>query len=617
MDRLDMRTKDLSQEKIRMLGELFPNCITESKVNDGDGEKTVLAVDFDSLRQELSNHVVEGLKERYQFTWPDKNRARAFANTSTTMALRPCREESIEFDSTENLYIEGDNLEVLKILREAYLGKIKMIYIDPPYNTGNDFVYADDYSIDSADYRLKSGDYSNSGDRLVLNSDTNGRFHTDWLNMMYPRLLLSKDFLSDDGIIFISIGNQEIASLKMVMDEIYGHDNCLGIIDWESKTKCQNTRTAKKQLQNKQEYILVYKKRSGRYEFNLKVVGVRDYPDSDDRGTFRLEQVGEMSASGIRGRDSMIFPIMGIMPKQGNQWKIGKNTVEEYMSRGDIMERGGRVFLKIRPEQEEDQTEPFWSFISKDIGTAESANSDLKKMIGMSGFETVKPLNLIKKLIFHSTSENDIVMDFFAGSSTTAHAIFDINREYGTHRRFISIQLPEKCAEHSESKEAGYDYITEIGKKRLKVAINNLRPFRTDGEDLGFRVFKLDSSNMADVFYDPESYKQMDIEQYGNNVKPGRSDEDLLIQAMLGFAIPLSAKIETITVGGVPVSVVNNGFLVACLSNECNESVVTSMVKMNPSYIVIRNGSSMTDQDLANIERMIETSVPKIVSRMF
>ena len=614
IERMEMQTKDLSQEKIRMLGELFPDCITESK----EGDKVVLSVDFDALRQDLSDHVVEGPKERYQFTWPDKNKARVLANTPTTNTLRPCREESVDFDTTKNLYIEGDNLEVLKILRETYLGKVKMIYIDPPYNTGNDFVYKDDFTADTHGFLYLNGEISDSGERLVINSNTDGRFHTNWLNMMYPRLLLSKDFLTDDGVIFISINNQEIATLKMIMDEIFGYHNFIGIIDWESKTKCQNTKTAKKQLQNKQEYILVYKKKSQRYEFNLRVVATRKYPDKDDKGNYRLEQIGEMSASGMRARESMVFPINGIMPKEGNQWKIGKSTVDAYINRGDIIVKNGRVFLKIRSIDEDEQTEPFWSFIPKEIGTAESANSELKKLIGDNGFETVKPVNLIKKLIFHSTSDDDIVMDFFAGTSTTAHAVMDLNNEMSSHRVFISIQLPEKCGENSDSKKAGYDYITDIGKKRLKTVIKNLKSAFVYNQDLGYRVFKLDSSNMNAVYFDPKSVLQRDLVNFRDKVKFDRNEDDLLIQSMLEFGIELSAKIEKEYIENIPILIIDNGYLVACLSDKCSESVITSIAKMEvkPVYAVIRNGVEMTDQLLSNIEQIFKTYSPDTTIRL-
>lgn len=380
MDKIERQTADLTAENVERLAKLFPNVMTEVREPDGTLRHVV---DFDALREQLGD-VAEGPRERYQFTWPGKREARAEARRPCTKTLRPQPEKSKDWDTTENLYIEGDNLEALKLLRNTYAGKVKMIYIDPPYNTGHDFIYDDDFAQSREDYDAQSGDYDEEGGRLVANPESNGRFHSDWCSMMYPRLLLARDLLSSDGVIFISIANQEVSSLKSLADEVFAASNCLGIIVWESKTKCQNTLTAKRQLQAKQEYILAYKRKPGRYEFNLEIIQDRTYSEIDESGRrFRYKRIEEMAADGIRGRRTMVFPILGVMPSSGKQWKYGQDFIGLMSERGDLLLRDGVPTLRIRPEDEEAQYDPFWSLIqTKDIGTAESAKKELGKIIG-------------------------------------------------------------------------------------------------------------------------------------------------------------------------------------------------------------------------------------------
>lgn len=367
----------------------------------------IRAIDKDVLMQEISCKVVDGNEERYQFTWPDKRKSVLLANAPTNKTLRPCREESVDFDNTENLYIEGDNLEALKLLQETYLGKIKMIYIDPPYNTGNDFVYEDNFAQSTEKYLKNSGQYDDEGNCLVKNLDNNGRFHTDWLNMLYPRLKLARDLLTNDGVIFISIDDNELGNLRKICDEIFGQSNFVGSIAWESKTKSQNTKDAYNKLQPKVEYILVYTKADCR-RFNLISKGKKEYNLTDSKGSYRELTQEFMNAGSIRGRETMIYSIEGISPPEGKQWQIGIEMVEKYKERGDLIIRDGKVILKMRPGDERlEITEPFWAFFSKDIGTAESAKKELNDIVGQRNlFDTVKPIELVKRLIFHMSKDN-------------------------------------------------------------------------------------------------------------------------------------------------------------------------------------------------------------------
>ena len=619
MEKLKMHSINKVDENIKKIGELFPNCLTERKNKNGEVE---YGIDFDVLKQELSDVVVEGNEERYQFTWPDKKKSILLANAPVAKTLRACREESVDFDTTENLYIEGDNLDVLKLLQETYLGKIKMIYIDPPYNTGNDFVYEDDFAQSAGQYVENSCQYDEDGKRLVQNTETNGRFHTDWLNMMYPRLKLAKDLLNEEGLVFISIANQEVGNVKKISDEIFGYSNCLGIISWESKTKCQNTKTAKYQLQSKQEYILVYKKKTDRYEFSLIQKERREYPEKDENGDkYRLEQIGEMSSSGIRGRNTMIFSIDGVYPKEGNQWKYGVDTVNKFRERGDLLIKDAKAYFRIREFDEEDKMEPFWSLISKEIGTAETAKAELKRIIGGHGFETVKPVNMIKKLIFHvcSKSPNAIVLDFFSGSSTTAHATMQLNAEDGGKRKFIMVQIPEETDKKSEAYKAGYKNICEIGKERIRRAGAKIKEELAIDEnnlDAGFRVLKLDSTNMKDVYYKPEKLGQQEIKESINNIKEDRTPEDLLFQVMLELGVELSSKIEETLIDGKKVFNVAEGFLMACFDEKVTEKTIKAVAEEKPYYFVTRDSSIVNDSVATNLEQIFEIYSPDTVKKV-
>lgn len=610
-----MHSMNKIDENIAKIATLFPNCVTEAK--DENGEITH-KIDFDMLKQELSHSLVEGREERYQFTWPDKKQAILTANAPINKTLRPCREESVDFDSTENLYIEGDNLEALKLLQETYLGKIKMIYIDPPYNTGNDFVYEDDFAQDASDYIANSGQTDEDGNRLVANTESNGRFHTDWLNMMYPRLKLARDLLSEDGFIFASIDYNENFNLRSIMNEIYGEQNFVGEIYWESKTKSQNTTTAYNKLQPKAEMVLVYSK-GGRQRFNLIVTGKKDYPMNDEQGAYREYPLELMNANGIRGRESMIFDITDgvstVSPPEGKQWKLGQDQVATYKNTGNLFIRDGKVIIKMRPEFERSETtEPFWGFFSKDLGTAESAKKELTSIIDNHGFETVKPVEIIKRIIHHATDNDSIILDFFSGSATTAHACILKNMEDEGRRKFICVQIPEESSERSN-----YSTICEMAKERIRRAGKKIKedsPLTTENLDIGFRVLKIDSTNMEDVYYTPDHIDTSDL--FKNNIKSDRTGEDLLFQTMLDLGIMLSSKIETKKINGKEVFCVEGNYLMACFDDSVDEKTITEVAKEKPYYFVMRDPANSKDGDslITNFEQIFTTYSPDTVRKI-
>ena len=589
IEKIDLESEDLVADRIERLKQLFPEIVTER----AGGGTISEAIDFAKLRLLLGDEVDEG-QERYAFTWPGKADAIRQSQTVSTATLRPCPEKSRgrdgedgSFDS-DNIYIEGDNLEVLKLLQRGYHGKVKMIYIDPPYNTGDDYVYEDSFDETVANYKKQIGS------ALQSNPDTNGRFHTAWCSLMYPRLKLARELLASDGVIYISIGNQELANLLAIADEIFGYANRLGIIAWESKTKCQNTATAKRQLQPKQEYILVYSRRPGRYEFSLEVTGENVYDKTDESGRpYRLKKIEEMSASGIRGRETMVFPILGVMPEDGKQWKLGKDSIQYFEDRGDLLLVSGRPHFRCRPDDEEASMAPFWSLIGKEIGTAESAKTALKKMMGDCGFETVKPTALIEKLLMHVCGNDDkgIVVDFFAGSSTTADAVMRYNAAKGKQIQCVSIQLPELCKEGSQSRNAGYHNICELGEKRIccagdaikaEIEKNNALP-RLGEEpktlpDIGFRVFALDESGIER----PEPGQLvLDV------VKPDRAELDIVFEMMLKWGLELTLPVEKSEAAGYPVWSVACDELVCCMSRGLTIEALEAIAGMEPRRVLI------------------------------
>lgn len=670
-----MQTLDGVQNNIDKIAALFPNCITEKVDEKG---QLVHSIDFDKLRQELSSEIAEGREERYQFTWPNKKKAILLANSPINATLRPCREESVDFDNTQNLYIEGDNLDVLKCLRETYLGKVKMIYIDPPYNTGNDFVYDDDFAESTSEYLANSGQYDEQGNRLVANTESNGRFHTDWLNMIYPRLKVARDLLTEDGVIFISIDDNEVVNLKEICNEIFGSSNFVSQIVWE-----QGRKSMAAQIAINHEYCLIYcknrienikndslksnhnwsDKKEGleqiynEYE-NLKNIYGSDYNAiekgikafykslSDDNPAKRQSQYKCVDSKGLYfpgdiaqgtgngGRFEILHPITRRpckLPKGG--WRFGESKLPELLRENRI--HFGEDETKVpclKRYLKETEYEVASSVFYKD---GRGASKRLQVLFDNSIFDFPKDEEIIKRFVAYVTSYNDsnepiIVLDFFSGSATTAHAVMKLNAEVGGNRKFIMVQLPEKTELNSEAYKAGYKTICDIGKERIRRAGKKIKEelaVKQHDErittrqkeltlDIGFRVLKLDSSNMENVYYSPVEYSQQELFAKTENVKSDRTGEDLLFQVMLELGATLDSKIEQIEIKGKAIYNVANNYLVACFDNEIDDSVVTTIAKMQPQYAVFRDSSMTDDSTATNFEQIFKTYSPNTVTKV-
>ena len=637
MDKLKMMSRDVVGGNVQKIAALFPQCVTERLDKDSKSE---LAIDFDKLRAELSNEVLDEGEERYQFTWPDKRAASRLANTPTTQTLRPCREESVDFDTTQNLYIEGDNLDVLKVLRETYLGKVKMIYIDPPYNTGNDFVYNDDFAQGKGDFEAQSGLFDDDGNQTVdpmqRNTESNGRFHTDWLNMIYPRLKVARDLLSDDGVIFISIDENECENLRKMCDEIFGERNLVAQIPWQSRASIQNDTD----FSINHEYICVYAKVRRMQNRRLKETNVFEWykrdsfvckplpldpskfdnPDNDPRGPWKADP---FDAPHVRPNLTYLItnPITGVqhLPPRGRHWRTDNYQFSSALKDGRIIfgkSGEGRPQLKVFYEEKKDfgSVDNSW-FSAERIGTATSGTKELMSLFdGASYFETPKPVSLLLKLIYLSNcSENDVILDFFSGSATTAHAVMKLNAEDGGHRKFIMVQLPEVTDEKSEARKAGYKNICEIGKERIRRAGRKVKEeagIMDQDLDIGFRVLKLDSSNMEDVYYTPDDFDANNLFTLADNIKTDRTSEDLLFQVMLDLGIELSATIRSEELGGRNVWNVDNGYLMACFDRDVNEATITEIAKQKPVYFVMRDASAANDNVLDNFDQLFANYSP-------
>lgn len=603
MERLKMQSLDVAGSNIDKIARLFPQCVTEHKDKDG---KTVLGIDFEKLRDELSADVIDEGEEHYQFTWPDKKVHAHLANTPTTKTLRPCREESVDFDHTQNLYIEGDNLDVLKVIRETYLGKVKMIYIDPPYNTGNDFVYNDDFSQDTDEYQENSGQLDEEGNRLVQNTESNGRFHTDWLNMIYPRLKVAKDLLSEDGVIFISIDDNEQANLKKVCDEIFGESNFIA----QCVRKRRNSQAnLSKNISPIHEYITVYAKRTGdllnKVAANIDESAYKN-PDNDPRGSYVT-----MPCTNKGGTVYTVITPTGTEITE--EWRFKKETYNALLADNKlIFPRGGegkpRYKLFLAEKKAEGQLANTWL---GDLSSNQEATREIKQLFGDNlVFDTPKPVGLLVFCLQLATNKNSIILDFFSGSATTAHAVMQLNAEDGGNRKFIMVQLSEKTDEKSEAYKAGYKNICEIGKERIRRAGKKIKEENAGKEgidklDTGFRVLKLDNSNMLDVYYTPKDFTEQDL--FADNVKPDRTAEDLLFQVMLDLGVELSATIEQRAIDGKRVFFVNDNYLVACFDENIAESTITEIAKMKPYYFVMRDSSLASDNVADNFDQLFET----------
>ena len=624
MEKMDMMSMDRVQENIAKIRALFPECVTEVK-RDG---KVTLAVDFDELKQEMSGMLIDEREERYQMTWPGKSKAKLLANTSISATLRPCKEESVDFDNTQNLYIEGDNLDVLKLLQETYLGKVKMIYIDPPYNTGSDFVYEDDFAQSAEEYVANSGQYDDQGNRLVENKETNGRFHTDWLNMIYPRLMVARDLLADDGVIFISIDDNEQENLKKICDEVFGSENF--ICNFVRKNKAGSGHDSS-HIAIEFDYVLCYVKSISVCKINQEKIDVEiddkyRYEDQyvERRGKYYLRDL-DYRGSYSEGLDYPIETPDGTVIYSGGQsgrpntWRWSKQKFEWGKKNGFIVfqKREGKWKVYIKQYQFVDnndetyiRTIPYRALIdfSNGLGSTECLG-----LLGNNVFSYPKPSALVKHFLQVASNENSLILDFFSGSATTAHAVMQLNAEDGGHRKFIMVQLPEKCDEKSEAYKAGYKNICEIGKERIRRAGKKIKedsPLTTQDLDVGFRVLKLDSSNMKDVYYKAEDYAQTMIAGLEDNVKEDRTPLDLLFQVMLDLGQELSAKIEEKTIAGKTVWCVEGNNIIACFDSDINDQVVTEIAKLKPLYAVFRDSSFVSDAAAANCEQIFASISP-------
>ena len=628
MDKLTMHTPNLADENYAKLAALFPNAVTEA-IDPETGE-VVRAIDKDVLMQEINTHVVEGREERYQFTWPDKRKAVLAANAPISAALRPVRADSVGKDGTpggwdsENLYIEGDNLDVLKLLRETYLGKVKMIYIDPPYNTGNDFVYPDDFAEDTDSYMARSGQYDEQGNRLTQNTESNGRFHTDWLNMMYPRLRVAKDLLAEDGVIFISIDDNEIKNLLQVCNDIYGESCFIGIFVWKRRT---SSAMDSHLISIDHEYVLCYCKIPG-ITFWGKEKDYKNYsnPDNDPRGIWTTGDltVGMNGDARPNQYYDLIDPKTGkIYPPNYNRvWSYTKDSMEKLIAEGRVIfpeDTNKRPMLKRFAAELHVSNDPFSSWMDN-VGLNTEGTRLLSSLFNGKGFfNYTKPLSLMKLLIKQVTQNNEIVLDFFSGSATTAHAVMQLNAEDDGHRKFIMVQLAEACDEKSEAYKAGYQNICEIGKERIRRAGRKIKEeagLTAQDLDIGFRVLRLDSSNMQDVYYNPAALTQSMLDMTTDNIKPDRTPEDLLFQVMLELGVPLSSKIAETTIDGHKVFDVADGFLLACFDAGVTTETVTAIAKRHPYYAVFRDSSLQSDSVAANFEQIFEAYSPTTVRKV-
>ncbi len=665
MDKLRMQTANKADDNFKKLAAMFPNAVTETINENGE---VVRAIDKDVLMQEISCKVVDGNEERYQFTWPDKKKSVLLANAPINKTLRPVRENetvptgadsegkpycstgSVDFDTTENLYIEGDNLEVLKLLQETYLGKIKMIYIDPPYNTGNDFVYNDEFGIRSEEWNGISGNYDADGNQIVgaleRNTEANGRFHTDWLNMLYPRLKLAKDLLRDDGVIFISIDDNEVENLKKVCGEVFGEGNFVAIINWKGRGGRQDS----KYYAAVHEYILCYAKQREYFVAGEEIKSGDVYPKYDkEKGRYYKTQLLRKWGSNSRREDrpnlfypitapdgTEVYPVVAVRDSQRPSicekidgcWRHGASTMEKNIKNGlvEFVKQDDGTWIPYEkifaPLEGEEKTKKYTTWIDE---TNDGAKG-IKDLFGSTVFDYPKSPNLLVRFLKMAGVESgDIILDFFSGSATTAHAVMQLNAEDGGHRKFIMVQLPEKCDEKSEAYKAGYKTICEIGKERIRRAGKKIREENADNSslltpnsklDTGFRVLKCDTSNMKDVYYNPAEYEVNMFSRLEDNIKEDRTPEDLLFQVMLDLGVLLSSKIEETTIAGKKVFNVEDNYLIACFDSDVSEETIKAIAKQKPYYFVMRDSSMASDSVATNFDQIFATYSPDTVRKV-
>ena len=611
MDKLRMQSSNGVEDNITKIAQLFPDCVTET-VDERSGQPKHL-IDFEKLKQNLSDSVMSERAERYQFTWPDKSKAILLANSPINATLRPCREDSVDFDNTQNLYIEGDNLDVLKCLKETYLHKVKMIYIDPPYNTGNDFVYEDDFAQSSEEYLANSGQFDEQGNRMFTNAESNGRFHTDWLNMIYPRLKVARDLLTDDGAIFISIGDDEEDNLQKVCDEIFGEKNFIADICHKHRASVSNDRI----ISENHNHLLFYCKKVATLFSKHKLIGedpvLEGFNLEDERGKYKLTPV---DGPGGAKKGNPHYEFLGVT----GYWRYSKETMQAKYDQGLIVRTTNGLQQKYYLEQAKLSRRTVTTWWDDNFLTS-SATKQLIDLMGTKTFDNPKNVNLLLRCLKMITKfdKDSLILDFFSGSATTAHAVMQLNSEDGGNRKFIMVQLPEKTDEKSEAFKAGYKNICEIGKERIRRAGKKIKeesPLTTQDLDTGFRVLKLDSANMQDIYYSPKDISQADLFSQVDNVKPDRTGEDLLFQVMLELGATLDSKIETTTVAGKTIYNVAEGYLVACFDPDVTDEVVKAIAQMQPAYAVLRDTSMKDDSTATNFEQIFKTYSPDTVTRI-
>lgn len=611
MDKLRMQSSNGVEDNITKIAQLFPDCVTET-VDERSGQPKHL-IDFEKLKQNLSDSVMSERAERYQFTWPDKSKAILLANSPINATLRPCREDSVDFDNTQNLYIEGDNLDVLKCLKETYLHKVKMIYIDPPYNTGNDFVYEDDFAQSSEEYLANSGQFDEQGNRMFTNAESNGRFHTDWLNMIYPRLKVARDLLTDDGAIFISIGDDEGDNLQKVCDEIFGEKNFIADICHKHRASVSNDRI----ISENHNHLLFYCKKVATLFSKHKLIGedpvLEGFNLEDERGKYKLTPV---DGPGGAKKGNPHYEFLGVT----GYWRYSKETMQAKYDQGLIVRTTNGLQQKYYLEQAKLSRRTVTTWWDDNFLTS-SATKQLIDLMGTKTFDNPKNVNLLLRCLKMITKfdKDSLILDFFSGSATTAHAVMQLNSEDGGNRKFIMVQLPEKTDEKSEAFKAGYKNICEIGKERIRRAGKKIKeesPLTTQDLDTGFRVLKLDSTNMQDIYYSPKDISQADLFSQVDNVKPDRTGEDLLFQVMLELGATLDSKIEATTVAGKTIYNVAEGYLVACFDPDVTDDVVKSIAQMQPAYAVLRDTSMKDDSTATNFEQIFKTYSPDTVTKI-
>lgn len=619
MEKLKMQTENIADKNFEMLSKMFPNALTETITGYDDDGKPIVerAIDADVLRQEISCKVVEGKDERYQFTWPDKKKAVLLVNAPIDKTLRPCRKKSVDFDSAENVYIEGDNLDVLKLLKETYLEKIKLIYIDPPYNTGSDLVYEDDFTTDINTYMTNSGAVDEEGNRLIKNTDTNGRFHTDWLNMLFPRLKIARDLLREDGLIMISMDENENTNLKKMCDELFGEKNYIGEIIRKTKSMTADDGNG---FNTQHEVLVIYAKNKSFATLHGESKKFNNYtnPDNDPNGEWcagdpSAKSGGATTSFGIENPYTHRIDY----PPLGRYWAFSESTLKKYLANGKIKfkrtygdKERGFIFKRYKKDATSDYEPVHSLFAAENEYMNQAATIEIKRLFEDNVFSYPKPIVFLKKLIKYATDDEDIIIDFFSGSATTAQAVIEINKEEKTDRKFIMVQIPEILEEGSAAYRKGFKTLCDIGCTRINKIIDE------SCSKEGYRYLKLDSSNMKDIYYTPSETQQSLFDTYADNIKEDRTPEDLLFQVMLDLGVLLSSKIEETTIAGKQVFNVADGFLIACFDNDVTEETVKAVAEKKPYYAVFRDSSMANDSVATNFDQIFASISPETVRKV-